>query len=281
MPPTETPGALSPLENAEFEGLLIVLNEWYGYDFRNYNRPTLRRRIRNAIRDERVASISALQDLVLRDPAAMNRLVATISVHVSSMFRDPEFYRAFRVHAIPVLRTYPFIRIWHAGCATGEEVYSMAALLASEGLYDRCRLYATDMSELVLERARRAIFPTPTVVRGMLNYQRSGGERDLSLYYVANSDHVVFRQELRRNIIFSHHNLACDGVFNDFHVVLCRNVMLYFDAVLRERVYGLLDSSLVRRGILGLGLKESLDYASIRDGYEEFDGVRLYRKVAA
>src|SRR5690606_27085585 len=172
--------------------------------------------------------ISALQERVLHDPAALERFLLGLSVNVTAMFRDPSFYLTFRTRVVPLLRTYPFIRIWHAGCSTGEEVYSMAILLHEEGLYERCRIYATDMNEAVLGRAREAIFPLNRMQEYTANYLRSGGKRSFSEYYTAAYDGAIFRPMLREQVIFSQHNLAMDGSFNEFHVILCCNVLFYF-----------------------------------------------------
>ena len=268
------------LEDIEVELLLSGIAQHHGYDFRDYSRATLTRRVRQAMLNESLASISELQALVLHDSKAMRRFIASLSIHVSSMFRDPDFYRALREVAVPILRTYPFIRIWHAGCATGEEVYSTAILLEEEGLYERARIYATDMSEVVLESARRGVFPLQGIQDSLKNYQRSGGHRDFADYHVSDSEHVMFRERLRRNLVFSQHNLTWDQAFNEFHLILCRNVMIYFNRVLRERVSCLLYQSLVRFGLLGLGKKESVAFTSVGDQYQELvPDVRLYRRI--
>jgi chemotaxis protein methyltransferase CheR len=196
------------------------------------------------------------------------------------MFRDPDFYLAVRQVAIPVLRTYPFIRIWHAGCASGEEVYSMAILLKESGLYERTRLYATDMSEQALERARAGVFPLKPMKDVVRNYRLSGGECDFTQYCTTDSERVAFRVGLRTNMVLAQHNLASDHAFNEFHLIMCRNVMIYFNRALRERVHALLDGSLVRFGFLGLGKKESMDYRTVASQYQEQrPGTRLYRRL--
>ncbi len=267
------------LESLELELLLTGIAKRYGYDFRNYAAASLRRRVRRAVEDENVPSISALQERILRDPRCMERFVTTLSVHVTAMFRDPEFYRVLRAEVVPKLRTYPFVRIWHAGCATGEEVYSLAIVLIEEGLYERCRLYATDMSGAVLRRASSGVFPLVRMRDNTANYLRAGGSKDFSSYYTADDENAVFRSSLRRNVVFSQHNLVSDGSFNEFHLILCRNVLIYFDDTLRKRVLQLLDSSLVHFGTLGLGRKESLAHSPLATRYHSIDGdVRLYRK---
>lgn len=267
------------LEAIEVEALLTAIATRYGYDFRGYARPSLLRRIRQALKKEALPNLSALQERLLRDRAALRRFVDRLCVHTSAMFRDPEFYLSLRRDVVPLLRTYPFIRIWHAGCAGGEEVYSLAILLEEEGLYDRCRIYATDLSETTLERARKGIFPLRAMQDYTLGYQRAGGRESFSSYYIADESNVVFRSSLTRNVVFSQHNLACDGVFNDFQLVLCRNVLIYFDDELRDRVHELLYASLTGFGILGLGKKESLEFTKVIDRYRELPAnIRLYRR---
>lgn len=266
------------LESIEIDLLLTGIERRYGYDFRDYSQPMLRRRVRQAVGNEGVASVSELQHRVLHDPIALSRFVESLSVHVSSMFRDPAFYLALRKYAVPILRTYPFIRVWHAGCATGEEVYSLAILLKEEGLYDRARIYATDMSEKVLSRARAGVFSVENMKQFAVNYQLSGGKGRFDEYYVSDGENGIFRETLKRNLFFSEHNLVCDGPFNVFHLILCRNVLIYFNQTLRGHVLELLHSSLIRFGLLGLGLKESLEYSPLGAKYEELGAdTRLYR----
>jgi chemotaxis protein methyltransferase CheR len=278
--PLHAPGVGDPIEEIEIEALLEGVYRKYGYDFREYARSSLRRRIRQSVRAEGLASVSALQERVLRDAAWLERFLFGLSVTVSAMFRDPGFYGAFRERVVPLLRTYPFIRIWHAGCSTGEEVYSMAILLSEEGLYDRCRIYATDMNEAVLKRAREGIFPLAQMKTFTANYQQAGGQRAFSEYYTARYDSAIFRANLKNNLVFAQHNLVTDGPFNEFHVILCRNVMIYFNPALQARVHELLYTSLVRFGFLGLGSKESLKYMPHESCYAELDPLeRLYRRV--
>jgi chemotaxis protein methyltransferase CheR len=268
------------VEEVELELLLSGVADHWGYDLRNYSRASLRRRVREAMRKEGVGTISALQERVLHDPIALGRFVASVSVHATSMFRDPEFYLALKAQVFPLLRTYPFLRIWHAGCASGEEVYSLAILLEEEGLYDRCRIYGTDISMVLLERAARGIVPLSQMKEYTRNYLLAGGKRDFSEYYAADDKNAILRDRLRQNMVFSQHNLVSDRAFNEFQLVLCRNVMIYFDEKLRERVIGLLHTSLVRFGVLGLGRKETLRYTAFGDRFEELPGnLRIYRRV--
>jgi chemotaxis protein methyltransferase CheR len=268
------------IEEVEIEALLGALERRYGYDFRNYARASLRRRIRATLEVEKLPTVSALQQLLLRDPSSMQRFIYRLSVHVTSMFRDAEFFRVFRSEVVPWLRTYPYLRIWHAGCATGEEVYSMAILLEEEGIYDRCRIYATDISDLLLQRAKRGIYTLEAIRRYTAAYHRAGGRRDFSSYYTADSENAVLHDKLRRNVVFSLHNLVSDGSFNEFNVVLCRNVLIYFDDPLRDRVLGLLDQSVMRGGFMAIGRKESLRFTPLQDRYTELRGeVRVYRRL--
>ena len=268
------------LEELELGLLLTAVAEHYGYDFRRYARASLKRRLRYAMLDAGTSTFSELQDRVLHDERAFDQLVANISVHVTAMFRDPLYYRALSTHVIPHLKTYPFIRIWVAGCASGEEVHSIAILLEEESLYDRCRIYATDISDHLLEDAARGVYPIGALRGYTLNYQRAGGKRAFSEYYSADGKNAVFRSRLRKNVVFSRHNLACDGPFNEFNLIVCRNVMIYFDRDLREDVQRLLHASLGRFGILSVGSKESLAFTSVAHKYQELvPEQRIYRKV--
>lgn len=268
-------------EDIEISLLLEGVSRLYGYDFRRYAPASLARRIWNAIRSEGLTTVSGLQERVLHDAAAMERLLFALTVNVTSMFRDPEFYQMFRQKVVPLLRTYPFIRIWHAGCSTGEEVYSMAILLHEEGLYERCRMYATDINGRVLNKAREGIFALNTMQEYTANYQKAGGKRSFSEYYTAAYEYALFNPTLRTNITFSQHNLATDSSFNEFNVVLCRNVMIYFNKELQNRVHDLLYASLGRFGVLGLGRAESLRFTPHEASFEELNpGERLYRRIS-
>jgi chemotaxis protein methyltransferase CheR len=271
----------SELENLEIDLLLDAVYRHYGYDFRGYARASLKRRIHATMRQEHLRTVSGLQELLLHDRLAFNRFLLVLSVNVTSVFRDPEFFLAFRRLVVPMLRTYPFIRIWHAGCSTGEEVYSMAILLQEEGLYDKCRLYATDMDEAVLKQAAQGIFPLESTEQYAANYLAAGGKRALTDYYTGGYGHGIFRSSLRENVVFSQHNLAMDGSFNEFHAILCRNVMIYFTKPLQHRVHELLYDSLGMFGVLGLGSKETIQFSPHEKEYEQMEpGSKLYRKVA-
>jgi chemotaxis protein methyltransferase CheR len=269
------------LEDIEIQLLLEGVYRYYGFDFRNYAIASLKRRIWNTIRAEKLNSVSGLQEKVLHDPDCMTRFVLGLSVNVTAMFRDPSFYIAFRNKAIPLLRTYPFIRIWHAGCSTGEEVYSMAILLFEEGLYHRCRIYATDMNEVVLRQAKAGIFPLHLMQEYTQLYLQAGGKESFSQYYSAAYDGAIFRSFLKENIVFSTHNLVTDASFNEFNVILCRNVLIYFNQCLQEQVHKLLYESLRVFGILGLGRHETLKMTAYEHCYEEVESQeKLYRRIA-
>src|SRR5437867_4161606 len=270
----------SDLERLEIELLLEGIFRHYGFDFRSYAYASIRRRLWKRIEAEGLRTISELQARVLHDPEMMERLLLDLSVNVTAMFRDPGFYLAFREIAIPLLRTWPFIRIWHAGCSTGEEVFSMAILLHEEGLYDRCRIYATDINEAVLQRAKEGIFPINTMKENTSNYITAGGTGTFSEYYVAKYDYAIFRPSLRENVVFAQHNLVTDASFNHFNVIFCRNVLIYFNTPLQERVQKLFLDSMETFGILGLGKQETIRYTSVADNYEVIDATeRLYRRV--
>ena len=254
--------AATALATASIEAdlLLEAVYRRYGFDFRDYARASIRRRMWKRARSEQLQTITRLTDLVLHSPDCMERLLLDFSVHVTSMFRDTRFFRVFRERVVPALRTYPFIRVWNAGCSTGEEVYSIAILMQEEGLYERCRIYATDMNEAVLGRAKEGIFPLEAMREYTGNYQKAGGKRSFSEYYTARYGSALLNPSLKENIVFSPHNLATDGSFNEFNVVLCRNVMIYFNKELQARVHDLLHASLDVFGFLGIGRRESLRF---------------------
>lgn len=274
------PKSRPDLEDIEVSLLIEGLYRYCGFDFRNYAVSSLKRRIWNLVQAEKLSTISGLQEKLFHDPACLERFLLGVSVNVTAMFRDPSFYLAFRRHVIPILRTYPFVRIWHAGCSSGEEVYSLAILLEEEGLYSRCQIYATDMNEVVLQKAAAGIFPLRLMQEYTQNYIRAGGKRSFSEYYTANSDSAIFRASLREKVIFSPHNLVTDGSFNEFNVILCRNVLIYFNQTLQNQVHQLLHDSLTHFGILGLGHRESLKTKAIESRYGQLvKGEKLYRRI--
>ena len=240
----------------------------------------MRRRIWKRIYSEGLSTVTGLTEKVLHDSSTMERLLLDLSINTTAMFRDPTFYLAFRRKVVPMLRTYPYVRIWHAGCSTGEEVYSMAILLQEEGLYDRCRIYATDINEAVLQKAKAGIFPISTMQENTANYIAAGGTGTFSEYYTARYDHAIFRPSLRENVVFAQHNLVTDASFNVFNVIFCRNVLIYFNNVLQDRVQQLFLDSMEMFGILGLGKKESVRFTAVADNYEEIDAEeKIYRRI--
>ena len=274
------PPARGDLEEIELSLLLEGVFRQYGFDFREYAAASLRRRVWRRVHAEGLETISALQAKLLHDPACMERFLLDLSINVTAMFRDPTFYLAFREKVIPPLRTYPFTRIWVAGCSTGEEVYSLAILLEEEGLYDRTRIYATDINESVLDRARSGVFPLDKMREYTQNYIRAGGTRAFSEYYLAKYDGAQFQRSLIENVVFAQHNLVSDRSFNEFNVIVCRNVMIYFDRTLQDHVHRLFYESLTTFGVLGLGHKESIRFSPHDDAYEELDPTeKLYRKI--
>jgi chemotaxis protein methyltransferase CheR len=267
-------------ETAELRGLLDAVFEHYGVDFRGYAFSSLKRRVLRRVMEEKTGTIAGLQQLVVADLAAMERLLTALTVHVTAMFRDPAFYVVLREQVLPVLRTYPFLRLWVAGCSTGEEVYSLAILLHEEGLYSRCRIYATDLRETVLEKARSGIFPLSVMQEYTLNYQQAGGRGAFAEYYTSDHEFVIFRSFLRENVVFAAHNLVSDASFNEFHAIFCRNVMIYFNRALQERAHQLFKESLINFGYLGLGRSESVRFSNCEHDYEPVSAKeRIYRKI--
>jgi chemotaxis protein methyltransferase CheR len=268
------------VDEIELALLLEGVYRFYGFDFREYAPASLRRRVWRRVQAEGLSTISALQERLLHDPACMERLLLDLSINVTAMFRDPSFYLTFRRQVVPLLRTYPFTRIWVAGCSTGEEVYSLSILLQEEGVYERARIYATDINESVLDRARSGVFPLEKMREYTENYISAGGTRAFSEYYLAKYDGAQFQRTLVDNVVFAQHNLVSDRSFNEFNVIICRNVMIYFDRALQDRVHRLFYDSLMTFGILVLGAKESIRFSPYVDCYEELDaGERVYKKV--
>jgi chemotaxis protein methyltransferase CheR len=279
-PSAESPGGRLDLETLELQLLLEGIYRQYGFDFREYAPASLKRRVQRRVDAEGVSTIAGLLDRILHEPKAMERLLLDLSINVTSMFRDPTFYVALRQKVVPLLRTYPYTRIWVAGCSTGEEVYSLAILLTEEDLYDRTRIYATDINEAVVDRARLGVFPLDKMREYTENYIRAGGRRSFSEYYLAKYEGALFERTLTENVVWAPHNLVQDHSFNQFNLILCRNVMIYFDRPLQNRVHELFHSSLEHLGILALGHKESIRFTGFEQCYEELDGLeKLYRKV--
>jgi len=258
------------VKKIEIEMLLNAIQFRYGYDFREYSRASLARRIEHRRVLSGVKHISDLIPRILYSAVEMNNFIHDLSVTVTEMFRDPDVYVALRNNVLPVLATYPRIKIWHAGCATGEEVYSMAIILQEAGIYDRVQIYATDISEENLEIAKKGIYPCDFIKKYTENYHESGGELSFSNYYHAKYDHVIINDSLKENIVFSNHNLVNDKSFGEMQLIMCRNVLIYFDKNLQNKVLTLFDESLSSHGFICLGLKESMDFYG--RGYWGFNG---------
>lgn len=270
----------SALKEIETDLLCEAIFRFYGFDFRGYARASLSRRIENLLSLEGLLSISALQDRVLHDRQVMERFLLNMSINVTAMFRDPGMYRSFREKVVPLLHTYPSIRIWHAGCSSGEEAYSMSIVLEEEGFSGKSLIYATDFNEMILKKAEAGILPLSEMQEYTSNYQRAGGKETFSDYYTAKYENAVISARLRESIIFSRHNLAIDTSFNEFNVVFCRNVMIYFNEELQNRVLELLHNSLCRFGILVLGTKESLHFWRFENDYKVLDSeYKIYQKL--
>jgi chemotaxis protein methyltransferase CheR len=269
------------VEELELDLLLEAIHRRYAYDFRGYARASLRRRMWHRAVLERVDTLSALQDRLLHDRHVMERLLSDLSINVTEMFRDPSFHAALRDRVFPLLRTYPFVRAWVAGCSSGEEVVSLAIGLREAGLLERTRIYATDIDTDVLGRAQAGTFPLDRLQAYTQNYLRAGGTEAFSSYYTVRRGQAVFDPELLRSVVFAQHNLATDSSFNEFQLVLCRNVMIYFGRELQDRVLALFAESLGHFGILGLGRKESLGGTALEGRFEVLDtDEKLYRLAA-
>ena len=267
------------VEDIEIRLLLEAIYQLYGYDFRSYSPASMRRRILPRLTMSGFSTVLEMTDRVLRDRQFFVTLLNDLTVNVTEMFRDPEFYKAFREEVVPVLKTFPFIKIWHAGCSTGEEIYSMAILLEEEGLYERAMLYATDIDKNVLAAAKKGIYPIHAFKQYTDNYRRAGGRQSLSDYATARYDSVIMEQRLKRNIVFADHDLATDQVFGEMHVILCRNVLIYFDRPLQQRVFKLFGESLDMGGFLCLGTKESLRFSGNEESFDVVNrSLRIFRK---
>ena len=260
----------------EISLLLEVIYQKYGYDFRQYSEAHIRRRIMNRMAMSGLEDVSQIQSIVLKDKTFASQLLQDLSITVTEMFRDSGFYKSLRENVIPVLKTYPFIKIWHAGCATGEEAYSMAIIMQEEGLYDRTTIYATDFNQQALNKAKEGIFSNKMIKEYTVNYQLSGGKESLSGYYTSNYGNVIMNQSLKKNIVWANHNLVTDSVFAEVHLILCRNVLIYFDKDLQNKVQKLFYNSLINGGILCLGSKEGLRFT---DFYEEYNDIDKKQKI--
>ncbi|WP_409291875.1 CheR family methyltransferase [Peribacillus sp. SCS-37] len=264
-------------EELELDLLLSAVYRLSGFDFRQYMRSSLMRRIHNRMNMERLKSITSLTERIIHDETVLAKVLGDFSINVTEMFRDPSFFKSFREEVVPLLSSLPEIRIWHAGCSTGEEAYSMAILLHEEGLSSRVKIYATDMNEIVLKKAASGTMPLQKMQQYTKNYMASGGKKSFSEYYTADSERAYIDGALKDKIIFAQHNLVTDGSFNEFHVIICRNVLIYFNLELQQQVLQLFNESLAPQGFLGLGSKESIRSDGL--DFENFNMLeKLFRK---
>ena len=269
-------------EDIEIKLLLEALFRRYHYDFRGYSMASVKRRIKLAKEKLHCHSYSQLQDLVLHDETKLAGLLAFLTVQVSEMFRDPLYFKAIREQVVPHLRTYPSLKVWIAGCSAGEELYSFAILFREEGLEDRTMFYATDINQEALKKAEAGVYELERIQLFTENHQKSGGKSSLSNYYTAAYGAATFDKSLLKQVVFSDHSLASDAVFTEAHFVSCRNVLIYFDRELQDRSIGLFRDSLIRKGFLGLGAKESLRFSAHSDDFLDFArNERIYQKRSA
>ncbi len=266
-------------EDIEIELLLEGILKRFGYDFREYNRAHVKRRLLHRVASLHLSSISQLQHKILHEDLFFQVILQDLSINVTEMFRDPTFYKTLRAEVIPILKTYPYLKIWHAGCSTGEEVYSVAILLLEEGLLERTQIYATDFNPQVIEVAKKGIYPVSRIKEYTYNYQVAGGKHSFSNYYTARYDSVIFDSDLKKNIVFAEHNLVTDHVFAEVNLIICRNVLIYFNKQLQNRVVKLFNESLIKGGYLGLGSKENLMFTDVFDAFEIVDSKeKIYHK---
>lgn len=270
----------SNIEDIEIELFVHALKRRFGHDFSNYAPASLRRRIRLLVRQFKCEHISELASKVLHNPQMLPEVIAGLSVPVSEMFRDPPVFRTLREEVLPRLASYPEINIWQAGCAFGQEVYSLAILLKEAGLYERSHIYATDFNDVALARAQEGIFPARDAKLYSRNYQESGGARSLSDYYHARYEFIKMDESLKERITFANHNLVCDGVFCEAHLILCRNVLIYFNDQLQDHALKLFRDSLVRGGFLCIGNRENIQFSSSAADFTAVDKqLRIYRRT--
>ena len=266
-------------ENIEIKVLLEAIYLKYGYDFRNYSKASIKRRILHRLSLSGLKTISEMQHKILYDKRFFEILIQDISINVTEMFRDPSFYKAVRENIIPVLKNLPFIKVWHAGCATGEEVYSMAILLKEEGLHDKITIYATDFNEGVIKKAKDGIYPADRIKEYTYNYQKAGGRSSFTDYYTARYGYALINKSLKKNIVFADHNLVTDWIFGEMNMIMCRNVLIYFNRDLQNRVIRLFRDSLRKDGFLCLGSKESIRFSEYSDDFVAVvKKQKIYRK---
>jgi chemotaxis protein methyltransferase CheR len=270
------------ISDEELKDVLQLLLHQYGYDFTNYSHSSLKRRISHFMDVHHISTLYDLKYNLINQKKNFTELLQTITINVTDMFRDPPFYKALREKIFPELATYPLIKIWHAGCATGEEVFSLAILLYEENLLNRCRIYATDLNSVNLAKAQKGIIPLTNMKEHTRHYHEAGGKSDFSNYYTAKYDHVLIDKELRKNILFSKHNLVTDSIFNEFQLILCRNVLIYFDPLLQNKVLNLLYNSLSPFGFLAIGLKESLLFTDLNSKFDHLiPSLKIFKRREA
>lgn len=266
-------------ESFEIQLLLEAIYQKYSYDFRGYSMPSVKRRIASAMDQFGLKSVTSLQERVLHDACFFAELIQYLTIPTSEMFRDPSFFKKFRDEVVPILKTYPSLKLWIAGCSTGEEIYSYAIILDETDLLKRTTIYATDINPKSLKKAEQGIFPIDKIKDYTVNYRKSGGLRELSDYITTDSNGALFERRLKENVMFADHSLATDSVFSEMQMVSCRNVLIYFDRELQNRAIGLFKESLVRRGFLGLGSKESLRFSDSDLYFDTFSPEeKIYRK---
>lgn len=265
----------------DVEELIQDIHLNYGYDFSGYSRASVHRRIKRFLINQGLPDMVALKKVVFSNPFFFESFLQEITVNVTEMFRDPAFFLSLRKNVLPILSTYPHIKIWDAGCSTGEELFSLAILLQEEGLLERTRIYATDLNQKALKQAKEGIFPAKDLAAYTSGYYASGGKKEFSSYYTSNYGSLKFNSSLIKNVVFYPHNLASDSSFNEFHLILCRNVLIYFNSELQDRVFTLFNKSLIRLGYLGLGKKETLSMSGVNGSFNFVDKEnRIYRKIS-
>jgi chemotaxis protein methyltransferase CheR len=279
-PPHQNVENVDEIIDIELELFLEAIFRKYGYDYREYIKVSLKRQIINRLEREGLESISELQHKVLRDKEFFNQILLDLSINVTELFRDPQFYLALKKEVFPVLKTYPKLNIWHAGCATGQEVYSLAIMLQEEGLYDKTQIYATDVNQIALKKAKAGIYSLQDIKHDTENYQKAGGQKSLSDYYTTDNNNAIISRSLKKNILFFDHNLATDNVFCEMNLIMCRNVFIYFDHNLRDRVLKIFNESLCRQGYFCLGTQESLlDLSNAKFFEIAVKDEKIFRKI--
>ena len=268
-------------EKIEFDLILEAIYQKYGYDFRNYAKASLRRRLRYRLSQSNLKTISEMQHKLLNDKKFFDTLLLDLTINVTEMFRDPSFFKALREIVISELKKQSFIKVWHAGCSSGEEIYSTAILLKENGMYESSLIYATDTNEMVLDKAKSGIFPIEKMKDFTVNYRKAGGLASFADYYTARYDNAIMDNSLKKNIVFSNHNLVTDSVFGEMDLIMCRNVLIYFNRELQDRVFGLFMDSLRPGGFLCLGSKETVRFSSLSENFENvIEKERVYRRIA-